>query len=287
MDAMNFEKNECDLAELFREEDRIINRNSIGEPSQDPSLVVRSNHALLVELQTYLGELSARALNDPDSAESLWAFAGIVCRDLWEICGRKPDVVRACAARKMFFPVNWPLLKQDQKKVSEMTGNLGVGTCAIYRIPKNKKQFNPDAPVNKLVMSCIERISDKQYAVRHEFLLHHLKAELDGKPVPSPEIFIQESINRLKTPWVKKMMSLSRLSLATADDWAETIWENILRTHNGTPEKHPELYKIGKYRARHSEHIGQQEHATQGPIDVNIRDGIKERVFKAVRALAS
>jgi AcrR family transcriptional regulator len=283
---MNFENNEIDFEKLWCEEDRILNRETIGEPSKDINLAGHSNFDLLLKLQTYLGELSARSLNDPDAAESLWAFAGIVCHDLWEVCDRKPDVVRNCAARKMFFPINWTLLKGQQKRIFEKIESLGVGTGAIYKLPRNKKQFDPDAPVNKLVLYCVDKICELQSTVFERLAQQHLKADLTGKRIPSVEVFVQDSITRIKEPWLKKVMSLSRLSSANADDWAETIWQNILRTNDGTPEKHPELYEIGKYRERHSEYQDQQKKVTPRTAAANIRAGIKERFFKAVRTLA-
>jgi hypothetical protein len=82
-------------------------------------------------------------------------------------------------------------------------------------------------------------------------------------------------------------MSLEPLSKANADDWAETIWQNILRTHNGKPEKHPLLYEIGKYRERHSVYQEQQKKLTPLTSAANIRDGIKERIFNSISTLAN
>jgi len=284
---MNFENQEHDLDKLWSKEQRILNRETIGEPSKDNDLVAHSNLALLVQLQTYLGELSARALKDPDAAEGLWAFAGIVCRDLWEVCDRNPAVVRKCAARKMFFPVNWTLLKGHQKYILEKIDSLGVGTKSIYKLPRDQKQFNPNKPVNKIVIECVEKISNLKSTVYEKLAQEHLKADLDGKPVSSVEVFVQDSIKRIKNPWLKKVMSLEPLSKANADDWAETIWQNILRTHNGKPEKHPLLYEIGKYRERHSVYQEQQKKLTPLTSAANIRDGIKERIFNSISTLAN
>ena len=81
-------------------------------------------------------------------------------------------------------------------------------------------------------------------------------------------------------------MALPELTQASADIWATAIWKSVLRTSNGKPEDNPDLRKIGEYRKRHSEHIGQQKKVTQKTEKANIRDGIRDRIFKAVRAIA-
>lgn len=281
---MNFEKYERHL-EWLRERDRTLIRDAIGEPAKDGQLFAYSTFILLLELQDYLGELSARALNDPIAAENLWTFAGVACRDLWEVCERKPDMVRIFAAKKMVFPVGWPLVKGHQKRIFEKIESLGIGTGAIYRLPIKKKQFDPDTPVNRLVLFHVRLINWLQCEYQMEFA-RQLTAELGGKSVSPVEIFVQDSITRIKNPWLKQVMSLVRLSRSNADEWAETIWQNILNTHDGKPETNPELRGIGEYRKRHSEYQEQQKTATPRTAAANIRAGIKERIFKAVHILA-
>jgi hypothetical protein len=280
------EENESDL-ERLRYVDSILHRATIGEPAKDGELFGYSTFVLLLELQTYLGELSARSIHDPEAAKSLWTFASYVCRDLWDVCERKPDMIRNFAAKRMFFPINWPLLKGDQKQIFEKIESLGIGTGAIYRLPRNKKQFDPNAPVNKLVLSYVQLILGIQCEIQSELARQHALASLNGNlTLPPVEIYVRDKSACIRDPWTKQVMSLARLSRANADDWAETIWQKILQTHGGKPETNPELYEIGKYRERHSEHQDQQKKVTPRTAASNIRAGIKERIFKAVRTMA-
>lgn len=229
---MKREENESDL-ERLRYIDSILDRPTIGEPAKDGELFAYSIKILLLELQTYLGELSARSLRDPEAAKSLWTFANTVCRDLWEVCERKPDVIRHFAAKRMFFPINWPLLKEDQKQIFEKIKSLGIGTDGIYRLPAGK-QFDPKKPVNKLVLFHVDRILKLQYEMQSEFARHHALAELSGEiSVPPVEIYVRDKSACIKDPWLKQVMSLARLSRANADEWAKTIWQKILQTHGG------------------------------------------------------
>lgn len=282
---MKREENESDL-ERLRFADGILHRTAIGEPAKDGELFAYSINILLLELQTYLGELSARALNDPLAAESLWMFAGVVCRDLWEVCERKPDVIRHFAPKRMFFPINWPLLKGERKQIFEKIESLGIGTNSIYRLARGK-QFDPNTPVNKQVLSYVQLILGRQCEIQQELARQHALASLNGNlTLPPVEIYVRDKSTCIRDPWLKQVMSLARLSRASADEWAKTIWQKILQTHDGKPETNPELRVIGKYRERHSEKYGHQYKATHRTAETEIRDGLRERIFKAVRALA-
>jgi hypothetical protein len=98
--------------------------------------------------------------------------------------------------------------------------------------------------------------------------------------------YVEKKTTGIKEPRLKQIMSLPPLNSACADDWANAIWEMILVTYDRKPENDPELHKIGKYRERHSEYIEQQKKTTPQTCNSNVRDGIKERISKAVRALA-
>lgn len=281
---MTSEQIQKDL-KLLREADSILQRHRIGEPAKDGDLFAYPTFVLLQELLTYLGELSARALDDPLDAENLWTFAMFVCSNLWEVCERKPDLIRNFSPRKMVFPIQWPLLKGEQKQIFDMIKNLGVGTKAIYNLHR-RKSFSPKTPVNNLVLSHMNSINQLQYNMRMEFNRQRLIADLHGERVPAIDDYIRKKIARIKNPWLKQVMSLETLCRANADDWAKAIWQTILREYSGKPETNPELRGIGKYRERHSEHIGQQKKATPRTAATNVRAAIKERIFKAVRTLA-
>jgi hypothetical protein len=273
--------------EHLREENRVLIRASIGEPAKEGNLARCSTRDLLITLQTFLGELSARAIENPEAAESLWTVAHTACSDLWEVCERKPEIVRPFAVRKMTLPTPWPLLKKHQKKVAAMIKKLDVGTEAICRLPQNKKQFDPDTPANALVLRWVEQIHDTKCKVKLEMCAQHMAAILDGKlAAESVEDYVAGETARISDPRLKQIMSLPTLNRACADEWAKAIWEMVLTTHGEHPENDPKLREMGEHRGRHSEYIGQQFSVTPATGNANIRDGIKQRIIKAVRLLA-
>ncbi|MGD0253909.1 MAG: hypothetical protein ABSC01_14580 [Verrucomicrobiota bacterium] len=239
----------------------------------------------LSEMGTYLDELAKQALDDPVTAETLWTFAWMVCGTLWEVCERKPDLIRNFARKKMVFPVNWPLLKGEQKQIFEMLKNLGLGTNAIFHLHR-RKQFDPNTPVNEIALSYMNDIHQLQYETRMKFNLQRFMADFYGKKrVPPIENYIRREIARVKDPWLKQVMSLGTLSRANADDWAKTIWQKIMETHYGHPEKDRTLRIMGNYRKNHNAVTGLKK-TTGKTAESNIRNGIKKRIFDAVRNLA-
>lgn len=239
----------------------------------------------LSEVRTYLGELAEQALDDPVTAENLWTFACMVCGTLWEVCERKPDLIRNFARKKMVFPVNWPLLKGEQKQIFEMIKNLGIGTNAIFRLHR-RKQFDTNTPVNKLALSNMNYIHQIQYETLTKFSSQYFTTDFYGKKcVPPIEDYIKREIARVKDPWLKQVMSLGNLSRANADDWAKTIWQKIMETHGGHPEKDRTLRIMGNYRKNHNSVTGPKK-TTGKTAESNIRNGIKLRIFKTVRNLA-
>lgn len=240
----------------------------------------------LSELRTYLGKLAEQALDDPITAENLWTFAWLACSELWELCERKPDLIRSFARKKMVFPVNWPLLRGEQKQIFEMINNCDIGTDAIFRLHR-RKHFDPNTPVNKIALSYMNYIHQLQCGTWMKFNSQRFMADFHGKKrVPPIEDYITREIVRVEDPWLKQVMSLETLSRANADDWAKAIWQKILQEHAGKPETKRGLRVIGKFRELHSEKKGHQYKATPRTAEANIRDGIRERIFKAVRAMA-
>jgi hypothetical protein len=247
-------------------------RQGIGEPAQEGNLLSYTITDLIVELQTFLGELSARALKDRLAAETLYVFARIACEDLWEICVRKPDVIAPAARKKMVFPCAWPLLRKHQEKVRSIIKSLRVGENAIFRL-HGRKQFDPDKPVNRIVIQWVERISHMQAWIRSEQNRQRELAALTGS---APDI-----------PQARgSFLKLKRLSTANADKWAKVIWQGIVIASHGHPETDGELREKGKFRAGHT-YTRQEGEGVSRTEEANIRDGIRQRVVKAVHDLAA
>jgi len=76
--------------------------------------------------------------------------------------------------------------------------------------------------------------------------------------------------------------------LGTWPDWFETAWQALLEDFDGHPERDPELRKTGHYRATHStdKYSGSQPTATPKTREANIKDGIKEKLRKAIQRIA-
>ena len=271
--------------EHWRELNRVLHRSGIREPASVGDLAQYSTLDLLSALQTFLGELSARAIQNSDVAESLWTFAHTACADVWEVCERKPEIIRPFAPKKMTFPVHWPLLKKHQEQVAAMIEKLGVGTQAIYRLPRKKKQFDPTTSANSLVLRWVEHIHKVQHEKKAELAGQFMAAIMEGKrPDTSVTDHVESEIAKITEPSLQMIMGLPPLNRASADKWAGVVWKMVLGIHEGHPEKNRELRSMGNYRARHHEVTGARK-ATGRTAAANVRDGIKRRIFKSFREL--
>lgn len=80
-------------------------------------------------------------------------------------------------------------------------------------------------------------------------------------------------------------LGLPDLTHATRKKWFEAGWKCLLQATDGKPEKDKFLAQIGQHRAKHSEHEGQQTHATARTSATNVRDGIKARLWQSFQTL--
>jgi hypothetical protein len=88
--------------------------------------------------------------------------------------------------------------------------------------------------------------------------------------------------------WEKMAVRLKPFSAATWLDWFEAAWKALLDDHDGKPEADPELRRLGLYRENHSteRYGGAQKTVTDKTRESNIRDGIREKLRKAVKRLS-
>jgi hypothetical protein len=259
----------------FDERWRIITREKIGEPALSGHLASLGIDDLLVAIQTYLGELSARALKDERHARALYNVAMRASDDLWQICEQRPTLVRGAAASKPVFPCNWPVFKKDQQRVLEMVARLGVGTGA-YQFA-NRRQVSKQLTKFDIARGCIARIHQHRADLWFRAVMEHVSASLAGR---EPATLTPESA------WHRSILDLKPYCRATAPHWAGVLWQGILNDCTGRPDLHPMLRELGLYRKDHSKHGGQQKKVTPATEAANIRDGIKTRITQAVLQLA-
>ena len=88
--------------------------------------------------------------------------------------------------------------------------------------------------------------------------------------------------------WEEMAARLEPFSAATWPDWFEAGWRALLDDYDGKPEADPELRRLGLYRASHSteQYGGAQKTVTNKTRESNIRDGIREKLRKAIRRLS-
>ncbi|MCX6925811.1 MAG: hypothetical protein NT154_21785 [Verrucomicrobia bacterium] len=91
-----------------------------------------------------------------------------------------------------------------------------------------------------------------------------------------------------RVEWEEMAARLAPFSAATWLNWFEAAWKALLDDHDGKPEAAPELRRLGLYRASHSteSYGGTQKTVTSKTRESNIRDGIREKLRKAVKRLS-
>lgn len=257
--------------DYLRERHAILTSEGVGVPATEGHLAGCTLMDLIVVLKSHLGELSARAAQDPNAAETLHSFACASSENLMHICAHNLPAAIPWASRKMRFPVVWPVLKQQQGEVLALIKELGIGTRGFFRI--GRKGFDPDRPANRVVLRWVARIAKVQRTIQSEITIKQARASLEG---------VKASLPNLSKAWLKDVMALKRPCRANASAWAEVIWQGILSATDGKPELSPELRPLGEHRAKHSLHEGQQAKATERTAETNIRDGIRKRIKQAV-----
>ena len=89
-----------------------------------------------------------------------------------------------------------------------------------------------------------------------------------------------------KTNWQRLAAKLKPFGKGTWEAWFEVAWQALLADYSGHPEKDPHLMNLGLYRAEHSYEMPAQQKATPRTREANLRDGIKEKLKRAIERLA-
>ncbi len=270
-----------ELETLLRQMDgslRCLQETSLAKNPRNPRFADWRDLALVEEAKALLDELGWRAMEQPEAAKRFVAFAKLCNQQVWQLADAKPAHVAAVAERMMDFPCNWPALPKFQKPLLDQFKALGVGRKALFKAPPpGRKGFDPQTADNRAVLELVPQINRAKQDFERAIELEKTRAILCGKPAPTwthPD------------PLAAEIVALKPLTKRTAKKWAAVVWELIMRKTNRQPEQHPELRPLGQRRAKHSEYEAHQPKATLTTAESNIRDGIKDRIYKAVRALA-
>jgi hypothetical protein len=97
--------------------------------------------------------------------------------------------------------------------------------------------------------------------------------------------------------WYRRMIPPTRAESRAAQlapfseqswpSWFELAWEIVLEENGSNPERNPELRPRGLHREQHSVRQAHQKSVTVRSSESNIRDGIRERLRKAMKLIAS
>lgn len=263
----------------FEKRSRVLFRQGIGEPAKDGDLPAYSLLDLVVVLQSFLGELSARAMHDEDSAAALWNFAKVATDDLWELCSRKPEMVAKFAPTRLGFPCWWPAFKKLQAQVVEMAEKLQVGKSAGYNTG-GRKQIDPTGLANQTAIAwiCYIRKVRAGFKARRE----NFHATLRLRGVNRPKVLRPQKGHEALCVALPE-----DLSGKNTDDWAALVWKFILGQTNNAPEKsflsplgdhwRSKSFNSGKYADRRA--------IPRGTADGDAKRAIKKRIYQQVRLL--
>jgi hypothetical protein len=165
---------------------------------------------------------------------------------------------------------NWPVLADagDHQEINQVLSALEVG---------RELPFSPEA---------IAQLKPKAHkkAVR---LAMELAVRLEEWRTRAPASIY----------WYRRMIPPTRAESRAAHlapfceqswpSWFELGWEIVLEENRGNPERNPELRPLGLHREKHSVQQSQQKTLTARTAESNIRDGIRDRLRKAMKLMAS
>ncbi|HXI83599.1 MAG TPA: hypothetical protein VNL17_05860 [Verrucomicrobiae bacterium] len=191
---------------------------------------------------------------------------------------RKEQFLQSYARKAVEWPMMVSLRPRRMKEVAAHLERLEVGKTSAIASGRGARWGTgwggkmPSATLYALVM--VETIHANQWQVRFSQMVWRCRRE--------PLKGVWEKIPR----WAKDCLTLPPLSKKTSDEWFKVGWMALLEYTNGKPESIPELRVIGEHRKRHSVQTGQQRAITPRTAEVNIRNGISERIRDAMRSLA-
>jgi len=202
---------------------------------------------------------------DTKALAALADIATAATKTLNDLSRHAPEQVQPIACRRFF----WPFLKARNERFGDdhkkLVKEIGLGDEAPFSV-EAVARVRPTNIAVRIAMTLLCRL---------ESYRHKNPALEDLMSAPLPE-------------WKAKAMRLEPFSAGTCPDWVEVAWQALLSDCNGHPERDPELKNIGLYRADHStdRYSGSQRVATAKTRNTNIKDGIREKLKKAIQRLS-
>lgn len=242
----------------------------------------------------HLAQLVRRG--DAEAVETLADLAITATRMLGDIVRQTPERVRPVARHRFF----WPFLKAKNERFGDKHKLLVKEIELGYEAPFSEAAVARLRPTNVALRTAmtllgqLESHRDKNPLLKEK--LSEPLPERKAKPRnPGPFSAGQKTpavalvVARSKPEWKVKARRLAPFSGGTWPAWFVAAWEKLLADHHGHPELDPQLRGIGKYRAEHSteRYSGSQAKATAKTREANIRDGVKDKLRKAIQRLAN
>lgn len=219
-------------------------------------VAARKAYEGLSDLQYLVSRKDQRAL------ASIADIATDATGTLSELSRQAVERVRPIAQHRFF----WPFLKASKERFGDEHKHIVKEIQLGDAVP-----FSKDA---------LARVRENNITVR--VAMTYLCRLENCRKTPSWFALYQ------KTEWERLARNLKPFSANTWPKWFEVAWQAVLADCDGHPERDIELGKIGQYRAEHSteKYEGTQAVATAKTRDSNIRDGISEKLRKAIKRLA-
>jgi hypothetical protein len=213
-----------------------------------------------------LGHLQNLASNgDQRALASLTDLAAGATEALNQISRGAPERVRPIARRRFL----WPFLKARKERFGDDHKSLLRQIQLGHELPFSCEALGRIRPSNLTSRTAI-------------MLLCRLDAYRPKRSTWAG--FMRHP----RLEWEGMAARLKPFSAAMWSDWFEAAWKALLDDHDGKPEADPELRQLGLYRASHSTEMygGAQKTVTSKTRESNIRDGIREKLRKAVKRLS-
>jgi hypothetical protein len=216
-------------------------------------------------------------VGDGNTSATLWFVALLTENVAWlesySVCDK--GNLKAIASLAQVWPVLMARCSRRTKAADEYLKRIGLGTNA--QISSSNKYGTSWHNEGAVATHYARGIRMAVHNARN-FFLHQGYLAANG---PLSRVAWE------RVPqWIKDAGTLSPLTKESAPRWFEIGWQVLVEKHNGHPDNDPLLSKLGEYRKRHSEHIGQQKAVTPATAAANICDGIKSRLLTALVSLA-
>lgn len=229
----------------------------------------RAVQALVNEFDVLLSELDFLVTaGDPKAAAAIGLLARETTRRAIAISVSHASALKAVAEKSM----NWPVLQGRKKYLNqgqEYVENLNVGGALPFS--EEMLAMIPRKPHKEVLRRAFEllcRLED--WRTKDIGMIHWT-----GTNVPQTKA--EENANKLPV-----------FSTETWPVWADRAWEILMEENDDHPENNPDLKRMGKHRELHTAlTTAPRPKEVFTTPDANIRDGINDRLKRAIKMIAT